>query len=876
MSISRLRVTRRQLLTTTGAAGALALTELAKARLAKRAGRGISPAPSGAITSRAFTETTGTTIVSAGSPFRFGLGLKQGDVPSGNSIALKDGASNALTAQFDAINYWPDGSVRFCEVSGYTARAIAAGGSDTISIYNVAGPFNNSLPGSTTPAGLLTALQSFTGAQNLIIECDSVASCTGHSSAYTAGNWAASFNTLLAGSYVQQVNKGPCCMGFVAWGGLTNGSILHAHLHARVYVWLWLNPSTGAIRDVEYLVYLHNSLLTQNIDGSAQYSTYPPDRYNYNPSLKNGSTVIQSFTLNPGTASTVGGHHIRAGWWTARADGKPRWIAGTVEAQNLQITLDPVQANPQTTITARSYLLSTNLIPKYDVAGVSSTAPPTGANTPISYAPMVKGLFEDENFSDWNTLVAVDTGGAHATIGMIPQWNVRDLMLQTTTTAQNHRISALGWASLPRMYLDINGRIPNLRNQPYTGMTAAQPNTWCAGDSTNSAYANGVTPSTEAAGGNAYSYGNWMGQFEDTSHYPSGAYYTYLMEGGAHNRDIVLTAGHFPIISKSPGNPPPVGETKRDPLLNSVQYYGNVMCSTLANRDEAWAFRELVFAAAIAPAALADGTTYGEGAYYKDLVNGNSSYAAAMINTVLTTNEVNNGFWQFWGNTINNTVSQNSGSSGTSDPWMVSYMGEAWARGKLLHGGELWGGNLTTMCNMNARYFAGLLGSSFCSILSSAQSINVKNGPGVTTFKANWTLVGKFPMQGANYPNGDVWMNALFNDTSTGWIRLYAAHNGVASWPECPFDVGSSIIFTGDYFNGYIGPINAAPSPFVMETQVYYVVATDLVNFRMQVSTTPNGSPVVPAATQTKPVLFNVLNTSSCPATYKPGVPRAT
>jgi hypothetical protein len=37
-------------------------------------------------------------------------------MPAGNSIELRDDAGNVLPAQFDAINYWPDGSVRFCEV----------------------------------------------------------------------------------------------------------------------------------------------------------------------------------------------------------------------------------------------------------------------------------------------------------------------------------------------------------------------------------------------------------------------------------------------------------------------------------------------------------------------------------------------------------------------------------------------------------------------------------------------------------------------------------------------------------------------------------------------------------------------------------------
>ena len=85
------------------------------------------------------TETSGSRTVPAGSPFRFSLGLKQGDAPPA-SISLKDGAGNALAVQVDAITYWPDGSVRWCEIRGYTARAIGARSRDAISVYrNVGG-----------------------------------------------------------------------------------------------------------------------------------------------------------------------------------------------------------------------------------------------------------------------------------------------------------------------------------------------------------------------------------------------------------------------------------------------------------------------------------------------------------------------------------------------------------------------------------------------------------------------------------------------------------------------------------------------------------------------------------------------------------------
>lgn len=42
-------------------------------------------------------------------------------------------------------------------------------------------------------------------------------------------------------------------------------------------------------------------------------------------------------------------------------------VEGTLEAQNLRVTLDPMQNNPQSITMARNYFLSTGLTPKQDL-----------------------------------------------------------------------------------------------------------------------------------------------------------------------------------------------------------------------------------------------------------------------------------------------------------------------------------------------------------------------------------------------------------------------------------------------------------------------------------------------------------------------------
>jgi hypothetical protein len=116
------------------------LATSAKSQMLRRPGAAASLAVApGAITGRTLTETSGSRPMPVGSPFPFSFSLRQGHVPSSTPISLKDSGGNVRLAQVDAINYWPDGSVRWCEVRGYTARAIEVRSKDTISVYRNAG-----------------------------------------------------------------------------------------------------------------------------------------------------------------------------------------------------------------------------------------------------------------------------------------------------------------------------------------------------------------------------------------------------------------------------------------------------------------------------------------------------------------------------------------------------------------------------------------------------------------------------------------------------------------------------------------------------------------------------------------------------------------
>lgn len=239
----------------------------------------------------------GTTVAS-GDAIRFGAGFARADVPSGSILKVKDAGGNTLGCQYDARVTWPDGSLAFAEVLCYTARSIST--TETLSIYKDGTPagWPTTLPGSKTKAQLITDLASFTGAQSLNLQLTSVAILSGNSptaGTVGSGTWDCNVNDLLnpgnnaaVGAVFEVINQGSNAIGFKAYGKYTDDSTpsqAHDHLRCEFQIWLWLNPSTGAIVDVEYMPIWHNCPII---------ATSQCDRYNFNWALRNGSTVIDS------------------------------------------------------------------------------------------------------------------------------------------------------------------------------------------------------------------------------------------------------------------------------------------------------------------------------------------------------------------------------------------------------------------------------------------------------------------------------------------------------------------------------------------------------------------------------------------------------
>ena len=108
-----------------GIGGAIAPSIWAKAGTLRRNGANAgSTTVAGTVADRTLNYTSGSRAMPAGPAFRFGLGLDQANVSSNTSIVQKGSAASALSIQFDGINHWPDGSVRWSEMRGLHGRDI--------------------------------------------------------------------------------------------------------------------------------------------------------------------------------------------------------------------------------------------------------------------------------------------------------------------------------------------------------------------------------------------------------------------------------------------------------------------------------------------------------------------------------------------------------------------------------------------------------------------------------------------------------------------------------------------------------------------------------------------------------------------------------
>lgn len=178
---------------------------------------------------------------------------------------------------------------------------------------------------------------------------------------------------------------------------------------------------------------------------------------------------------------------------------------------------------------------------------------------------------------------SINQGGGSPWVGIIPTWSANALILNSDTAISaanrklmltNNRVNTLAAGVKNAFHVrQESGHPPVLLNNDYTaaGLTAAQPTIgWGAG-------------ATYTDTGGAYD-----GSATDSSHMPSYAQFDSISSGMPWFTDIgVVTA-----VTVFGWLPPGTGVQARNPIVNSVQYYGSVVSEWANERNAAWLQRE--------------------------------------------------------------------------------------------------------------------------------------------------------------------------------------------------------------------------------------------------------------------------------------------
>jgi hypothetical protein len=203
--------------------------------------------------------------------FSFGMAFKKGDVPARNVPQIRRADTNAIIpAQFDMRNSWPDGSLRWCEVS-CVGPSITGRGKLRINVLSVSGRYNN------TSARSLSDITSNTDLKVVITNCTD-----SKGTAYNGGSMTASFNTASAASgKTELIKSGPVCDQWRSWMFFPG----QQNLACWFYVTAWTNKSNGNLATISHIAKIHNGFI--NVAGITKLY--------YDAAYMDGTTTIRNF-----------------------------------------------------------------------------------------------------------------------------------------------------------------------------------------------------------------------------------------------------------------------------------------------------------------------------------------------------------------------------------------------------------------------------------------------------------------------------------------------------------------------------------------------------------------------------------------------------
>jgi hypothetical protein len=500
------------------------------------------------------------------SPRTFGHPFRKGDVPEGYTLV-----SSVGEIQVDAISRHDDGSMRFAALHA-VLPPIIPGGSVRLVL--------SAVPDESVPLGANfvepTDLPDLRLAGKNLLR--------GGTPDGTAWTWSSRGQVTQYGQTAtdglgrvrcEPVGSGRLCSTYRLWGPLVDpAGHPHPHLAVLCFARIWLG-SGGEPTSFEFAPILYQGGI------EALDATLTP-----------ADLQVGDFSLSLGGTPLWASSGLRVPLWSAHLlGGGPMDSAGSV------------WSTPHSYLHAQfdmDYWAETGLIPPYDFAGMEGV--PESDPQPVGYRPGAHPL----SFGHlWDCKYNINNTGGSQHIGLLPQWTVKTLKVQSRSWCDSDTAGALyGLGMSPSWTLNPQtGRVPSLLPDSILAPTdnalmgANRPKLFKMGvkyrQQLSADFAVVPITSDNKGGVSPQDFNNQMGgwgatQGMDFSHWP--LFNAYLRHGQPWLLELLKVHANHAILSRSDRN----ASTPGGVIPGRIEWDTQV-------RTTAWAWRNLGFLLAVLP-----------------------------------------------------------------------------------------------------------------------------------------------------------------------------------------------------------------------------------------------------------------------------------
>lgn len=494
----------------------------------------------------------------------FGLPFKQGDIPASTYPQIKTAGGTVCPATLHSITSWPDGSMKFCGAFCRVPASIAGSGTLVLQVHS----------GAAAPASGARSTSDLTAAD---IKTELVGSSG------LTGTWLASLSDAVANGIISVLANGPAGALYRIWGAVKDGSNnAHGQIVCDHYVMAMTNAA-GALLGLRYLGRIMQPFCDADPGGA------PAQDREFTATLKRGATTIralQGYSSSPSVpSSTIRLCHY-ASIFTCGTDARWDFVQGGGSDSadcTVRVLLD------------MAYLKATHLIPPWDLDA------PTFASTSANYIPMGTGAMNG----------ATGSTGERFDIGIMTEWQVRQIRSQTVVNERVNRVNGLavgGWRYNMRKRATRKCVPTTDPRSTYAGLGTIET-TWRQNHFQSGQVTGFVNPSPN----------NSPVWIEDGSHRAAATYFPYLATGEPQFADLLAEVAFYNISSVEQGtatiptNWPQSGgagslRNTRIGAGGAVRKGAGLFFNHWGGaRTSAWASRDNAYAASILPDVSPDG-----------------------------------------------------------------------------------------------------------------------------------------------------------------------------------------------------------------------------------------------------------------------------